>query len=396
MRAHVTLASGRGLATILSFGWIVIAARELAPSDFGRLMTLLSLGAMMAVAHDAGHTFALSESVAKRPSTVRDATKIVVSRRLKLSLVSAFLTGALYAAAFGIDLVVIVLYALTLVFGGINSTLSSALRGLGEVTAEAKSQVLSRFLMLGCGLFILQRRSELYIVIALYLIADALSFVLLQRSYRNASMAVSAGRSLRKPPIDHSFSWRKLWPLTVSQLMSVVSYRVDVWMVALLRGEESAGRYALVLRVVEATLIPAGAITSNSVRSLTQANDIRAERKNLYRLSIAITSAGVVVTLALAPSLFDRIMGVAFGSVRTTLFLVCASAVVSSVVMLATTSLAMVSRTSIMAAAATTMTLNIVLNYIFLSTFGDYGAALSSLLTQSLAVLLLSWMLARS
>lgn len=400
-RDSLLLAVGRVAAALLSFVWLLVIARHLGPAPFGRLMTLLSLAAIVGVVHDGGHQFALTETVARDVGSIRPASRLVIRRRLLLASGAAVSVVIFYAATFDGEVAPAVIFAASILGTAVYSSVTAGLRGAETIAPDAANEVLSRLFILGVGVPLLLSGGGLLAVVVAYGVTELVSAIALLMVLR--TWLRRRGVPPQSSAFDPSgFRWSRLWPLAAALAVGTISYRVDMWMVALLRDDAEVGVYAAAYRLLEGLLIPAGAIATARLASIVRSPDTELPRRltRLCAATVAVTGLPAIVLALTAPFVLRLTFGSAFADSTSVLRLLLAGSIASAAVVVVVPAISARSRTGSLVISLTSALANIGLNALFIPGRGAQGAAIASLITQGVtlvaAVVVLRRLLVRS
>lgn len=366
------LAAGRMIAAAISAVWFVVLARALSLDEFGSLALLLSLGLMMAVLTDLGLTGLLADLVAKQSSTARSGTRVVLKQRIALSFVASWLTGVAFVLATDVgNWAVPVVFAVSTFANAVYSTYSAVFRATGHAGYEAANEVASRLLLLVVGgAVVLLLGGSLLAVVGVYAAVDLLSLLVLSIVFL---------RSTR--PDDTSIdpqvlSLRSARTLAAAGIVSTFYFRIDTWLLAMIKGERTIGRYAAAYRFFDALLLPMMAVSALSIPYTTGLHG-RALYDRLKHISLF--AAGVTLPFAAGVFIFaEPIMRIVFGAryvdAVPALRLLALGAVVSAAVGAVLPPLALRSGRVALAMLAS-LVVNVVANLVVIPKYGGTGAA---------------------
>jgi O-antigen/teichoic acid export membrane protein len=380
------LAIGRGGAALCSAIWFIVAARELTLDAFGSLALLLSLGLMFSIVTDLGLSSVLADEVAVRPAVARAATRTVIATRLRLSLVSAVLTGGAYAVAGGHDPVAVsVLFAISIFATAVYSSFNAVFRAQHAAGIEGLNEVASRALLLLGGGAALRAGAGLVGAVGAYALVDVASMVVLafvfRRRTRDAAAPVSSDR----------LSLRRAAPLGGAGVVGTVYSRLDTWLVALIKGDAAVARYGAAYRCFDALLLPATAVASLSIPH-TAGLELRELRGRLSRLALLATALTVpiaLLALVFASPVLTTLFGDDFAAAAPALRVLAVAAVPSAVVLSLLPPIALRSARAVIALGVA-LVANLTANLIVIPAYGGLGAAWTTLGCQ---VALAAWLI---
>ena len=366
------LAGGRIAAAAVSALWFVVVARSLSVDDFGSLALLLGLGMMLSIVTDLGLSNLLADAVARDRTIARDGTRIVIVKRLGLTVCAALLVAAGYLIAQGEGgWEVPAVFAITMLANSAYSTFTAVFRASGHAGIEGINEVASRVVVLALGWIFLSRGAGLLGVVGVYAAVDLLSLgglgLVFDRLTRGAHRPIEPGR----------LALRRAKSLASAGIITTIYFRIDTWLVALIKGPQVVGRYAAAYRCFDALLIPATAVGALSIPH-TSGLEGRALQRHLWRLvrlSLVFTAPLAVAVILGADPLLTGVFGAKYAGAADTLRLLACGALLTAAVVVVLGPLALrSSRASI--ALGFSLFANIGLNLIAIPRFGSEGAAM--------------------
>ena len=360
---------GRVSAAVVSAVWFVIAARSMALGEFGSFALLLSLGLMMSILTDLGLTGLLSDAVSQDPAIARPGTRTVVCKRVPLALGAACLIALSYVAVGGAgSLAVPALFSVSVLATSAYSTITASFRALGHAGYEGANEAASRVFVLGAGALALLGGADLLGVVGVYALADCLSLIVLALLFRR--VAPPAGGPAPELTLRRSRS------LAAAGIVGTLYFRIDIWLLALLRGGRVVGRYSAAYRCFDALLLPALAVTSLAI-PYTAGTTGEALRRRLQRLaafSVAITTPFALGAFVSAHWLVTVLFGSRYGPSGSALKILAVGAVVTAATSVLLPPLALRSQRVALALAAC-LALNVGANLAVIPRYGAIGAA---------------------
>lgn len=380
------LAAGRVLAAGVSAAWFVVAARELSVPDFGSLALLLGIGLMLAVLADAGLSNLLADVVATEPRAARPATAYIVRVRLALALpTSAAVVGAYVVAGGSGSWTVPAVFAVSIFSTTIYSSFGAVFRATGRAAIDGGNEVVSRVFVLAAGWAVIVAGGGLLGAVAVYASADALSALVLGIVFRVVTSHPP------EPVPAGALALRRAGALGVTNVIGNVYYRLDLWLLALIKTPRTVARYSAAYRIFDGFLLPATAVAALAVPYTTQLAG-RELVHRLHRLAfLAFVSSipGTVVGLVFAEPLLRLVFGPPYAAGAEAFRILLVAVPVSACVLALLPPLALRSvRTIPMMAVA--LVVNLVANLALIPGYGATGAALATLAGQVLLLAMLA------
>ena len=397
----VGLSAGRGLASLVSAVWLVVVARHLSLTGFGDVVLLLALGAIFNTVSDRGLQLVLAEHVAKSQVIHEPVLRSVVARRLLAAGGCAVLTGALYLlAAHDRNLEIPLVFAVSILSTTVYTSALTAYRALGYVVADGANEVLSRIGVLAVGSLWLVNGGGILAVVATYALADLSSAVVVYLTLRARLFSVE------RPSSQPDLSWRATAPLALAMVTTIIYFRVDTYMVGLIRGPASAGLYGAAYRVLEGVLIPhiaqfrvADRAGRYVARAVADANaDVEHGNRAILRrpgdprcaIELPILAIGDAAGAVLARPLMRVAFGPGFTRAGPIVLVLLLSALPGAVVAALSPLAGIADRRRFAAAATGVLVMNVALNLGAIPLWGPVGAAWVNVVSQLVLATLLA------
>lgn len=378
------LTGGRAAAAALSFVWLAVAARQLSVPQFADLALVLTVGAMMSVVSDGGLALVLNEASAADPARARATLVLVARRRLLLAGGSAMAMAAFYLlAATDTNPAVPAVFAVSMLASAIHTSCAAALRGAVSIVPDAVNEVASRALVLLLGVLLLVNGGGLLAAVSAYAVADLASALVLGLvAWRRLSpeRAADGGR----------FRLRRVLPLGLAAVAGVVYYRIDLWLLALLSDATEVASYSVSYRIIDVLVMPAGALAVVMIGS-TARLDHRSAVAKADRMAglLCLGMLPAVIVLLAVPGLLLRLaFGAGYGPGGDVLRIL-ALAVPPSVAALAWAPLLALRHKGLLSITVSCLASNVVLNLLLIPHVGAAGAAIATVVGQTMFAALL-------
>ena len=389
-RGFLGLSAARGAAALVSMAWLIFAARELSLPVFGDLVLLLALGAMANTISDPGVQFFVERQAAVDREIDGRMIHGAIKHRLVVASGCVAATTVLYLfAARSDDLVVPLVFGISMLATPVYQVSLTAYRGLGRVSLDGINEVGSRLLVLVLGAALLSAGAGLRGAVAAYAIADVTSAACIYLVVRQ--------RHSRAAAPDAVPAWRARVPIFAASIVVIVYYRVDTYLVGLLRDSAEAGLYGASYRFLEAILIPAGAVASIALAHTARHEPAyRAVRtRRLVSMAVLATVPLVVGGMVVAGPRLGTVFGPEFRSADLTLRVLLLSAPFAAGALAAMPVATLVDRSAVLRAAIGALALNTVGNLVLIPIAGGTGAAVATLASQAVFAVLL-WRASRA
>lgn len=377
----------------LAFLSLVILARYLTIDEFGRYNFAFAVGFILAALCDLGIDVLATREVARD----KDTAKLYLSNILSIRAISFFLILALswilsswlqYPA----QLKYIVLLAFITV--ALNFSLNSVIaifRAYQRLSYEA--------FLRSCGSFAV----FLGIVLAIFARLSLNSIILFQLAMTAITFLtgfVIASRYLgrRSSRLDPDFCLKLLkesLPFGITQLLTMISFRIDTVLLSKIIGDEAVGFYNAAYNLVFGAMIISTSLVAAFFPVISAEYFVDAARvgrlfrdafKYLMLLGLPITMIGTVM----ARSLLELLYGPAYGQAASALAIIIWTVPVIFLTYLLGNALGAINRQQEVAwIAFVNASFNLGLNLWLIPQFSYVGSALATLLTETLGLILL-------
>lgn len=366
--------SAGGLGAI----WLFLAAHHLSREGFGDLTLILALTSIFVVIGDLGLPISLGLHVAKRQVFDRKIFRAVIVRRIKLSLLAAFLTGVFYeissrGRAYWIPLI----FAVYLLALAVITTETITLRSLDRTYVEALYYLLSNVGILVIGYVWLSLGGKLVAAASVYGLVGVIAAILVsavtQRHLRDDTIP---------PPFDE-IRVRNSIAFAVASVIGTLYASIDIWLLAMLKHTVTSGGYAAAGRILAATLIPAtamGILTQNRYPRYSG----REQTSFAFRLA-GLAALSTFVPIAIGIAFSGQIMALVFGqsfqSDATVLRLLLCSAPAGAVILIFGLPVALRSKPLFGYLLGSGLVINIIANLLLIPHWGALGSAVANLIS---------------
>jgi O-antigen/teichoic acid export membrane protein len=371
-KGTIGLSAGRGIASLISAAWLVLVARHLSLHHFGDLAVLLALGYVFTAISDHGLQLVLAGHVAVSGRIERHALwGVLIRRQLGGALCAAITAGLYLLVADDKDPLVPAIFTVSILCTTVYQSALTAYRALGRVALDGANEVVSRLVVIGVGTWWLTHGGGLRAVVATYALADAGSAVLIYALVRRRLVVAAEPRT----PID--LTVRATAPLALVLITQIVYYKIDTYLVGVLKGPGAAGLYGAAYRLLDGALIPAAAVASVIVAHTAGITLARADRdvRRYAGIALILTLPCIVVGCLVSSMALRDLFGVAFTRASGTAIVLLVSAAPSAVVAAYSPVAGLVDRKRFALGAALALLINTGGNVLLIPAFGLLGAA---------------------
>jgi O-antigen/teichoic acid export membrane protein len=381
-RMSLELGVSRAISGALATVWLGVVAHQLSVRQFGQVTLVLSLGSLVSVGTDLGIPLALSKVACDYPQLDEGAVQRAVVTRVAAGLVAGGVLVVLWVNSAGSARWWLAgMYSLSVIVTPVGGSFLSMLRGRAVGTVEAAYNVASKVALLGVGLLTLAAGWKPAGVIAAFVAVDVVTSLALPALARPRLTLVEAP----DPAQRAALALRTTLPLAAAGILGSAYERVDIWLLALLKGSSSVAVYVAAYKLYDSALLPAMAIAAGAVAAagptLTAQPEPVARRLALRSL---IVTAPIAVGVALvAPLLLHAGFGRHYGSASSAVAILMVAALPGAALAVITPIALLCHRGTIVRWICAGLVGNVVANLALVPTIGIRGAALAFLVTDT-------------
>ena len=381
-RMSAELGIGQAIGGVIATGWLALAAHHLTVREFGQLTLVLSLGALVSTGTDLGIPLALTKLSCDHDVLDRAAVDAAIRRRVVAGLAATPLLVGLWANSGGATRWWLGgLYGISVTASPVTGSFLALLRGRAIGSVEGVYSVASKLALPALGLSALAAGLGVGGVIVSYAAVDSIGAIIVSRiAERRLSFF-----DQRDPTETQELRLRSTLPLATAGILGSAYERIDIWLVALLKGTASVALYAAAYKLYDAVLMPARAVGSASVAAAGR--DIAgAGRRAVIRLAgraVAITIPIAGLGAWAAPHVLKVAFGSHFGKASSAVELLMAATIPGAALAVLTPVALLSRRRFVVVATSLGLAANVVANVGLVPTIGVTGAALAFLITES-------------
>lgn len=379
----IGLTTGRAVAAVLSFGWMVVIARSLDAEAVGGLTLGLTLATALSVLPDMGLPMIVSDRVSRHPDDARSLVTHVIRVRTVVGLATGVLLFAMYRLGTDQTLAVPFFMTMSIVATGVHTTATAGLRGLGQVFPDSLNEITSRLFVIAFGSWLLASGHGIAAAAAVLALADIVSAVVLMRVFWQRTTTGSGFPGV-------ILSRHTVLPLAMALLVGSLLLRIDVWLLALIGDAVDVAHYAVPARLAEGLLLPAGVAAALVVPLTGVSVDDRTRGRQSLRYVGLITgavAAGAMVIGIWAGSVLELAFGAGYADDETVLRLLCVAAVPSAVSIGLAPIVALLARRSMIRVVLVALAVDIVMNALLLPGHRGIGAAWATIISMTVAAI---------
>ncbi|KKQ18724.1 MAG: Polysaccharide biosynthesis protein [Berkelbacteria bacterium GW2011_GWA1_36_9] len=319
--AHNTIVQivGKVITTLISLFLIAALTRYLGVSGYGQYTTIFAYTQFFAVLADFGFFWFLVREISKPNIESDKITNNVLTFRTLIALVIfslSFLISLLipqyHEIRLGIGIIVAATFWITL-----NGTYVGIFQNKLRMDKAAITDILGRIVIFALVLYQMKNGENLNHILWSYFLGNMVNFFLsayLGRIYLHFRLA-----------FDFSL-WKKIFweclPISVVTILSVIYFKIDTVMLSLFRSATDVGIYGPPYKVVEILLlIPAifmGNVFPIITRYIYEKNDqVQMVFQKAFDFLIVIAVPIIVGVICLAPRIIEIIAGTDFTTIHT-------------------------------------------------------------------------------
>jgi O-antigen/teichoic acid export membrane protein len=381
-RMSIQLGVSRAVSGALATVWLGVIAHQLSVRQFGQVTLVLSLGSLVSVGTDLGIPLALSKVSCDHQQLDQGAIWRAIATRVVAGLLAGGVLIALWVNSAGSTRWWLAgMYSISVIVSPVGGSFLAMLRGraIGEV--EAAYNMASKVALLGVGLLTLAAGWKPAGVIGAFVAVDVASSLALPAVARRRLTLVEAPDPLQRSAL----ALRATLPLAAAGILGSAYERVDIWLLALLKGSSSVAVYVAAYKLYDSALLPASAIAAGAVAAAGPTLTAQPEpvARRLALRSLVVTAPIALAVALVAPILLRAGFGRHYGSAGSAVAILMVAALPGAALAVITPIALLCHRGTIVRWTCIGLVGNIVANIVLVPTFGIRGAALAFLITDT-------------
>lgn len=397
----ILLSSSQLVRAAIGFLFFLFLARQLGPGDFGKYMFAFSLAEIFSILGDLGlHEYSIRE-MARRPELLKERLPGILALKTLLSSTSAIIMLSILPLLGKDRATSLAVVAFALAQIGYSwfyaSTIAFAARQ--DLHIQAFLWLMEKVLFAAAGVAVILATSKDFV-----LVAFSNTFV----QFFGGALAVAIAWRKYGPWVRdlHRDQWSRYLkaaiPFGLIVAFYLVYFRIDTVMISFFRGDEEVGQYSAAYNLVSALLfLPSGLVAALFPRL---AGAYRSPEDNLdgpfqkaARWLLALSMPMAVGIWLLADPLVLALLGDTYLPAVTAFAVLGWVLPVWFITFLQGNILTVVERQKAVAVVGlANMILNVGMNLIIIPRYGFTGAAVTTLLTELLGLMLMFWLLRRN
>ena len=392
------LAIGQIVSMALGFITHAVLARAVGPSDYGVLGFAIAVLSYFGIAASLGTDTWAGREIASHRSATRQILDATLSLRLLLALVSS-LGVIVFVMAYHPDpltTAMILIQAVSLFTAAV--TLDFAFQGIERLDAVARRQSLSSFIALAGVTSALALGGSIVAASTMLQVAAAISALVMLWEFCRIAGYPRLSREV-------TAEWRRILresaPLAITVVVITIYLYIDIVMLGFLRPGVEVGHYVASTRILTIGLVAASILRTAVSPVLTRLESSPVERSEVgshhARIVTAFGGLAAVGGFVLAPEILEIVFGPQFREAAGTLRILMFSLMFMNIVEVYHTQLVawrmQTQQMWIMIAGAL---FNVALNLALIPRYGMEGAALATLASTFLILILAAFVLHRN
>lgn len=388
------------ISRILGFFYIMYTARYLGAEGFGILSFALAFTGIFGVFADIGLGQLTIREVAREKSLARKYLANISVMKVILVFVTFGLI-ALFINLLGYPeqtIKVVYLVALSVIFGAFTGMCNSIFQAFERMEYHSLGQILNSFLMLAGAIFAIRQSLDVIVFASFYFLVSLVvlgySIVVLRWKFSNLFLA----GSLWKIEIDWSF-WKSTikgaLPFGLAAIFTTIYFWIDTVMLSLMKGDEVVGWYNAAYKLIFVLmLIPTavvGAVFPVISRLYVSSKDsVRLAYEISFKYLFIIGLPIAVGTTILADKIILLIYGKEFvPSIIALQILIWVALLMFLTYLLGNTLGAADRQRKVLEATGISAMVNVVLNLLLIPRLSYIGAAIATVVTETVVFILL-------
>lgn len=243
---------GKSITTILSLFLVAALTRYLGVSGYGQYTTVFAYLAFFSVLADFGFFWILVREIANPETDINHATSNILTLRALIGVV-VYLVA--YVISFFIPQYALIrtgigIAAFSTLFLALNSTFVGVFQNKLRMDMAAITDVLGRVIILAFTLYLIHIGSGLNLILWAYALGNVVNLLLSGWLGRNFVKI--------RPAFDFGY-WKKIFletlPMAIVLILGLIYFRVDTFMLSLMKSSADVGIYGPPYKVLEMILL---------------------------------------------------------------------------------------------------------------------------------------------
>ncbi|HEX3826562.1 MAG TPA: oligosaccharide flippase family protein [Sporichthyaceae bacterium] len=381
-RMGVELGIARALSGLLTTAWFGIVAHQLSVSQFGEVALVLSLGSLVSIGTDLGIPLALSKVACDHDRIDVGAIRAAVITRLVAGLVAGLVLIGLWVNAARADRWWMAgLYSISVAVSPFGESFLALLRGRAIGIVEATYNVVSKLALLAVGVTTLAAGWKPSGVVAAFVLVDVVSSLALPAFVKPRLSLTADPDPLQRAELR----LRATLPLAAAGIIGSAYERVDIWLLAMLKGSGSVAVYVAAYKLYDTVLLPAMAMASAAVAAVGPdlAGNARPVARRLALRAIALAAPIALIVALLAPRLLRAAFGDHYGSASPAVDILMVAGLPGAALGVITPIALLARRNHVAKLTVVGLVGNVLANLLLVPSIGVKGAAVAFLVTDA-------------
>lgn len=386
------LGFGEITSRLLKIVIIFYAIRLLGASNWGAFSYAISLGTLFMIFSDIGISSILTREISKNTQQKKEyiATSTIIKVVLNILSFIAIIIIAPFFATENISKEIIVQVGIILVFDSLREFIFSLNRGMEKMESEAIVKIVTSLLLIIFTYIFLIKYENVYALSLGYALGSFAGFVYSLIHFRKYFKNIfrNFSKKLIKPLMVTA------WPFAFFAILGTIMANTDSVMIGMIKNTEEVGYYATSLRIIFFLYIIPTLISTSLMPALSKKTEDKDEVKNIVNSSIKIINLIIIPIIFFSFFIGNDLITNIFGGqyVRSgeifkissiSLLFIFPAIILNSVVFIFN------KHGSIVKITLVGTILNILINIILIPKYGGVGAAVATLISQFVVLILI-------
>lgn len=386
---------GKAITTLTTLVATILIARTYGPENYGDFTLITTYVALFYLISDFGFNAIVLEKI-QNQNTKKEYFKTLLGLRLFWSFFLVFLSisiTSLLPQTHGFNNAVrigIIIFSLSVITQSLTTTTNIIFQNKLRYDQASLALFIGSLLNLILVIIFTTHNSPLIFIIISFLLGSVLT------SLASLFLSKKTDSEIDLLPSFNFSKFKEIFissiPLGITLVFNLIYFRADTFILALTRSQEEVGNYGLAYRFFEAVLVlPTFFMNSLYPLFLSVKNNPESLKKIVsksFKILLIISIFTSLIFLIIAPNLISISGGAMFDQSTSALRLLSLSFPSFFLSSLYMWLLITLGKRKILAAIyGTSMILNIILNLIFIPAFGIPAAALTTLLGETLILI---------
>lgn len=385
------LAVAEGTSRLLKLILLIYVARILGATEYGKFTFALAFVSLFVIFSDFGLSQITTREFARKKEREKEFSAILsLKTLLSLGTLILMLVGSLFITPDPVIQKIIWILAIYILINSFSEIVYAFLRARQRMEYEAGAKILQALMITGIGFFVILNFPSVESLSYGYLIAStiALIFILLFFHFKIYHLDLSWNKAIWQKFLGFS------WPLALTALFISIYNQIDSVMLGYLGQITETGWYNAAYKIINATIIPMMLISQSFYPALSKVfKESKEKLQNIWNyqmgLMIILSFPLVVGGIALAPKIINFIYNPSYTpSILAFQILIVMAGIVFLCGPFHYMLIVANQQKKLFYLTLTGAVVNVILNFLFIPRWSLYGAALATVITYFLLLIL--------